>query len=379
MTLRRTMATVAIASVAVAPLSACQTTSLAQYADASDACYSYRKPLLETEENFNQNVAGGAVIGAVLGGLLGAAVGNGKGEAIAAGAAIGALAGGGAGYLKGKQDRLQSQQALLAEIDSDARNDGVRFSQTSGAISRLTNCRSEQIAAITDSYKKGVITQQQAQDRLRQVDTQIAQDKELLAKVLEGTGRRADLYIDAKAEALGSTRQDVLGDVAQVKAEDFLWNDPDADRSAVQPFVATKSANVRGAPSTSGAIVGSLVVGQGVTVQDGPSGGWYTIRFDDKTAYVYETLVAEADSAAANAAIASAKAPAPPKVVDGRGEMQIAAKVVEPEQVMEVKDDIQGVAMQGKKIEAQVLRHDLLGQQLAVANMVVGGAAEPGS
>lgn len=382
MSLRHTVAALALTSLIAAPLSACVTPSLQKYDDKADACNTYREPLLQTEEDFGTNVVGGAVIGALLGGLAGAASGQGS-EGVAIGVIGGALLGGGAGYMKGKQDQAKSQQAILEEIDQDARQDGMRLSRTSGTISQLTSCRSRQIDSITTAYKAGSIDQPQAKMRLARVQASIEQDKMLLADVLEGTGRRADMYIDAKAQATKESREQVLGDVALIKTDDFIRTDTDFGET----FISKSASNVRSEPSRSADIVGSLSVGETVIVTDGPTDGWYEIDLDGDTAYVHRSLLAEAGSAAAKRAEARASSPTTgvreannsakmtaPQVKDARSSAKAGTKVASAEQVMTVDDNVQGIALQHKQVEAEVQQNNTaLNDQLALAAAMVGG------
>lgn len=374
---RRGIVSVVAAGIVIAPLNGCVTPTLAQYDQPSDTCNIYRQPLLETEKSFNQNVAGGVLLGALAGAAIGLASGHG-GRGVAIGAAAGALAGGTAGYLKAKQDQAMSQAALLAEIDSDAMADAGYFRTTSGTIGNLTNCRSSQITAITDDFKRGAIARDEAERRLNAVQQSIALDKELLGKVLSGTGRRADMYIDARAEATGLPREQVIGKVADLKPTDLIRQD--TVPAGAKSYVSTASANVRGAPSTSAHVVAGLKTGETVRVVSEAGGGWYKVDLDGVGGYVHNSLLAEAGSPTAEAAIAKAARASTQR--PAAAPVQTAAapsapvSVAAAESVVTVEDNVQRAALLNKEVEAQAAAYDrTTAQQMQLALLSLGGPA----
>lgn len=377
---RRGIASIVVAGVIIAPLNGCVTPSLAQYDQPSDVCNTYRQPLLETEKSFNQNVAGGVLLGALAGAAIGLATGNG-GRAVAIGAAAGAMAGGTAGYLKAKQERGATQAALLAEIDSDAMADANFFRTTSGTIGNLTDCRSSQIAAVTDAFHKGTIAREEAQRRLAEIQQAVALDKELLGKVLEGTGRRADMYVDARAQATGLSREQIVGKAGEVRPTDLLVGGATAAGPA-RSFVSTASSNVRGAPSTSAHIVGGLKTGQKVRVVSETRNGWYQVDMNGIPGYVHGSLLAEAGTAAAETAVAEAARAAaqrPAARVETASTAPTAGDAVavaDAEAVVEVEDNVQRTVLLNTQVEAQAEAYGrTMDHQMQLAMMSVGGPA----
>lgn len=186
-------------------LAGCQTTgqNLARFNDVNDRCVAYRQPLIQTEQDLQAPVAGGAVIGAVMGGLL-VGLATGKAEGAVVGAIAGGLGGASLAYYDAKQKQARNQQELLAAIDGDARNDASRFSGLGGAITGLQGCRQQQIAELRQQILTKQLTKDQAIAKRADIQNSIRQDGDLVNAVFGYVDGRVETYVNSRAKAMNT-------------------------------------------------------------------------------------------------------------------------------------------------------------------------------
>lgn len=330
-----TAAVVTVLALGGVSTTGCVTTPTARFADLSDPCYPQREPLLQMEQQLGQSMATGAAVGAAVG--IAAALLLSRGEDsrqrrdnVLLGGALGGLTGLAAGYHQGLKQRNLSRAEVWQEINSDAQADAQRFSQTRHVIGSLNQCRSNQIARVQTNYDEGRIGAAEAIKQLASIEKSLAEDNELIRMVLGHADQRSEGYLVTARDLAGRTEQEILGDV-----KDFRPTSGASERyaGADRPYVATKSANVRTAPGTASTVVGGLQVGERVLVTD-RRGDWFQIAFQNQSAFVHSTLLAEDGSEAAMAArlqLAAPHQPSAPRPANG-----VQAAVVE-KRLMEVE------------------------------------------
>lgn len=331
MKIRASMITTAVAvTVLVGSTTGCVTTpvSMARYDDRSDPCYSYRQPLIQTEQQLGQKMVAGALGGALIAGGVAAATGA-KSRDVAIAAVAGALLGGSIGYYEGMRQKEMTQQAMLATIYQDASADAGRFTRTRGLIGDLNACRNRQVDGIERDFRDGRIDRPTAVGRLDVVKSSVDLDNQLIAQVLGHTGERTNTYVDAAQRATGASEKVLLG-----QAQDFrpvvATGAPRAAETQMDGsrYVATRSSNVRAAPSTQAEVVGGLQEGQSVPVL-ARQGEWYRVSFNNQDAFVHASLLAEAGSAAARASVARAAQGPQPTTPVPRAENPVQEVVIE--------------------------------------------------
>ncbi len=281
----KSMACIAVAAVALA---GCNTTGglTSRFGTGStpisNACAAERKPLIDTDQAFNETLLTGAVVGAVGGALLGVMVGDGRAVGALAGAAIGAAAGAGIGYLEAKKKEAKDTKEILALVDKDTLADQKTFGAAAKSISALQNCRVRQIEDLDRAVSTRQIDKEAARLRLKEIADAVEQDNALVNAVLQKSDERLDRYVRAVAV---ETKLDEAGTktaVAEVAKERALQVRARQEQGIAY---AKKVAELRTQASKTADTVASLDAGQPVVVLK-KSGSWWRVSADGKTGFV---------------------------------------------------------------------------------------------
>ena len=275
--------------------------SLKVYDDPSDACNTFRQPLIETEVDLRAWTVGGAAAGAVVGGVLAALLG-GDAAQVAGVAAAGAVVGGTAGYLAAREKQNSTQEELLAAIENDAMSDSKKVQQVTAAIERLWACRQRQIENVRVQFEEGEISKAIAISRANDIQTANDKDNQLVEQVMGRIDKRYSTYVDAKAEVLGADRPTVEPEVEPVIADEpapaGAEQDPFAEFAlapATGEFKIKKTANIRNGPSTEADKITVLNAGETISIKGRTKdGNWYAFMHGEKPAFIYRSLVEEA-------------------------------------------------------------------------------------
>jgi hypothetical protein len=275
--------------------------SLKKYDDPSDACNTFRQPLIKTETDLRVWTFGGAATGAVVGGVIAALLG-GSASQIAGVAAAGAAVGGTAGYLAARKKQDSTQAELLTAIDNDATSDSEKVRQVTTAMERLWNCRQREIENLRAQFKAGEISKAQALTMANDIQTASDADNQLIEKVLGRIDQRYNAYVDAKAEVLEVDRSEVAPSETPKTAETpektdevkKTFADFDLEPTAGE-FRLKKTANIRNGPSTEADKVAVLNAGRTISVTDRTKdGNWYAFIYSGKPAFIYRSLIEKA-------------------------------------------------------------------------------------
>lgn len=337
------------------------TGSMVRYNDTADPCYSYRQPLIESEDQLGRRMVTGALVGAGTGAAAALLTRKDKKDALI-GAVIGGIAGATVGYFQGLEEKQLTQAQMLQEINNDAGRDAGKISQTRGLIGSLNQCRNRQIDQVEAEFKAGRINNAGVVSRVTVIKAAADADNELISKVLGHAYKRSNTYVDAAARAQGVSQDMVLGDVQYYQTAPTSPALAATAAGPAQRYVAKASSNVREAPSTSARSLGGLATGQRLSVTS-VQGDWMEVLFNGQRAYVHKSLVAPEGSNEARTAIASArKAQAAPK-----------AQAAAPKPA----NDIQKVALETRVAKAEAEA----GQQKIAARLddllLLGGQTRP--
>jgi hypothetical protein len=100
-------------------------------------------------------------------------------------------------YIKLKQQETGANAAaMLASVQGDASTDNARMKSVTHAMSALRTCRRNQIAAVRNSPGPSDTARV---DKLRQQQTELDKDDQLIGKVFGQYANRAQVYADATA------------------------------------------------------------------------------------------------------------------------------------------------------------------------------------
>lgn len=289
-----------------------------QYANKSDVCYPQRKPLLAVEDKFNKSLVTGAIAGAVIGGIIGGIFSKNKAKGVAVGALAGGAAGLAAGYLKAKHDKKLSQDQIISEIDGDTRKDISELNNTTGTVKRLTDCRFQQLAAVRIGVENGTIQKKEVANRLKAIKTLMAEDQNLINKILDSSNKRLAAYAEADAETQKIEKAALIGNANSIKWYTPSNNNSSSNLAASETYYSSANVNVRSGPSTSNRVVGSLAANEKVEVLGNASGAfdWKKIKFNDQTAYVYSSLLKKTKTYSAPQTSTASKGLVDPQMVD---------------------------------------------------------------
>lgn len=171
--------------------------------DLSDSCESHRQPLRQAEQEQHQLmvkwVAGGVAAGLVSGGAC--ALMGGKAALCAPLGAATLLGSVVAGYMQQKSHQANNQTDLQRVIDDDSSTFSQQLGTLGTAAHRLNECRRQQIAAVSQSYRARKVDRQTAQTQLAQVETKLSEDQELVNAFLSEMDKRTDMQVKARAAA----------------------------------------------------------------------------------------------------------------------------------------------------------------------------------
>lgn len=162
--------------------------------DKNDVCYNERTELLGADSYYARSVLEGIITGAVVGavtgaaiGALGAAAGGGNvgksaGMGAAAGGLTGAITGGVAAYYEAKQKNAADAQALAGSIRDDIFKENAEISRVSIAFAHLRDCRFANAEKIKSQYRSGMITREQATNKLAELKKLFDEDISIAEK-----------------------------------------------------------------------------------------------------------------------------------------------------------------------------------------------------
>lgn len=194
----------AVVSIAALVLVGCASPR-ATYITANDPCSPIREPFVQIKERQQEQIGewakAGAAAGAVAGGAIGAAAGN-RGLAgilvgALGGAIVGGIAGATMGYYANKQERGLQTVALRNAVFEDAAADVRTNDRLVVAVADLNACRLQAVQQVATDFQAGLVSRDQAQERLNVIKAAAAADNELIDSILEGLERRGDIYVDA--------------------------------------------------------------------------------------------------------------------------------------------------------------------------------------
>jgi outer membrane lipoprotein SlyB len=176
--------------------------------DPTDRCVQFRQSIAAARQTEINQQAQGAVAGAFFGAILGAAAGGGddRQRNMLLGAAAGGLAGFSATYYNQVAQRSRDANALLQNVNADARVERALVTRTGQAAQSLRSCRVQQLQELEAAVRGGRISAADARGRLGAVRNQIATDNRIVSAAFNGIGDRVDAYVDATATAAGVNR-----------------------------------------------------------------------------------------------------------------------------------------------------------------------------
>ncbi len=190
-------------------LSGCAQTLRSQYIDANDPCSSAREPIVKAGDDINtrdKQLADQQAAQQMQGQALPEVVNNG-GQVQVSFANIIANAIKQAqlsnqAYIALKQHENGSDAAaLLASVENDASNDRQKFTSVQSAMQNLRACRGAQIQTVqTDTS----LSDSQRRDKLREQQTKLTQDDELIGLVFGDYAKQAAMYTSASSQVGGS-------------------------------------------------------------------------------------------------------------------------------------------------------------------------------
>ncbi len=212
--------TFAIAACVV--LAGCQTTQMrssmeAKYVDAADSCRPMRSRLIETQDHFGANIAGGIAIGAVTG-LITGLMSDDRDKALKH-ALIGGLTGAAAGYLKGKMEQAQSREELRNAINADVQRDTRKITEMGSILRNLNECRRNQVAAIKRNFNDGSVTAQESRAALQAVRASVQGDNDLIGEILGEVTERKGVYVASIGQVENKAEAAILADAAKSTSE----------------------------------------------------------------------------------------------------------------------------------------------------------------
>lgn len=225
---RRSRGVIAVVCASTLLLSSCVTTQSGRIGtnDGSDVCRPYLEAMDATGDYFAEDMLKGAALGALTGALIGGlTTQDAKGAAI--GAVAGAAAGGAGGYFIKKRQQDTDKRILYTSIRDDLDRDLAKGNEAVLSIKKLSDCRTDALAAVARDYKAGKIDTAQAKQRWRtlldqrkrDVDLAEAMSKEMLTRAKEFENAATQLTQmpwDEKAkQEFGKRKADMAGRHAQ--------------------------------------------------------------------------------------------------------------------------------------------------------------------
>ncbi len=162
-------------------------------------CYAPINDLRQADQDFNKNVAGGAIGGALVGALVGyLATGRAEGAAIGAGA--GAVVGTGVGYAKAKQERIADDNRRMASylVDIDGDISGIDRATAAARVAR--DCYDQEFRQAVADYKAQRISREELTRRYQEIKDGCTEAGNILGTVIASTGEKEQQYQQAIAQ-----------------------------------------------------------------------------------------------------------------------------------------------------------------------------------
>ena len=171
--------------------------------DAADTCAPNRGPLETIVKQYNERMAVSAGTGFLAGAGAGALIGAQRGNALL-GAFIGGLAGAAAGagfaYYQNKQSQYQNEADLRRAIDGDIRAAKNDVGSVADAVTRLNQCRLNQLADLRKRVQGGAKGEAEAAE-LATIRRWMDDDRKLIETVVGDFAEGNSIYTDAYAQS----------------------------------------------------------------------------------------------------------------------------------------------------------------------------------
>ncbi len=277
---------------------------------ADDVCGAQATALRESKGYFERDIVGGAMAGALVGALAGAVIG-GSSKDIAKGALAGLAVGAAGGYLKARSEAAADRASLVGTVYQDMQRESAEITRALAAFQAVRACRLARADTIRAQFKSGAMDRPTAEAALAKERARYADDI-AIARTIGAKISSRQMELGEAANALAADNPEATSLMTRLKAAE----QEQAAQAATFVAVTTKApvemakasnvANVRGEPSTSGAKVGQLAVGEAVEVLDRKVPAWPRVKLADGTiGYVSAKLLQDG-------APAPAKPQAPP-------------------------------------------------------------------
>jgi uncharacterized protein YgiM (DUF1202 family) len=242
-----------------------------------DSCAKLSKELKGAKGSGKKLTIGRSILGGIVGATAGALLASkeDRGTAILAGAALGATAGAASAYIERKRREHADRRALAGSIYEDIAANNADAARALRAFSEVRRCRADSAARIKADVTANKLSAESGRDFL-------ARHKELLEKDIA----QAEKYTSDFDQAMEQFRG-AAGFLAEGNANDQAYLTQRSGNlpppPVAPPPIATAKAmvNMRGAPSTKGAILGKLAKGEAVELVGGPAAGWQQVRTGD--------------------------------------------------------------------------------------------------
>lgn len=264
----------------------------AKYGNKEDPCFSYRDPLIRSQEHFSESIVKGAVAGGILGGVTGFLFDkNDRERGALRGLIAGALSGAAVGYLNAKREQASTKSELRRAINQDASVEGTQVGELGQALRSLNTCRANQVAQIRADFQQEKLTRQQVRTEVALIRGAIRDDNNLVRSILQDVKERNAVYVESLAQVEGLTEKQVAGAAASYKPS------VTGRVTGSNVLVAKTSARLRSKPGSDGDILTVLSPGQEV-ISYGKSNNsnWYSVQANGTQGYVYHNLLGKPGS-----------------------------------------------------------------------------------
>lgn len=213
---------------------------------------------------------------------------------IAVGVIAGAAAGAVAGYIVSLKKTHQNQAELQAALASRFDPAIDQFSTLPQSLADLGNCRRQQIFAVQVAFERKEIDADTARRRLDTIEKWIREDDKIISSAAKQQSAAVSDY--AQSTLLGESPDPEKAQISDAQAvatfepasavyapavvESYVdaagtqIPGPPPEVPTVVRYVVAKGANLRAEPSTAGAVVTLLPIGEQVDVRPSSTPGW---------------------------------------------------------------------------------------------------------
>lgn len=262
--------------------------------DSSDECEQYRAPLREATRAFDERIAAYIAASPACAGVGGLITGGPSALGGVSAACLGGAAA--AGYYYEKSQRTKNQAQLQRAIDEDSVALSDDIGPLGNAVRDLKQCRSRQVASLTDLFSSGKTDRATAQAKLASIEARMSDDQRLVDRLLEVVGERADIQVFSKATAKGLTQPAYTENLTPPPAVIMEPSEPPAPAlPPLQPhegkyYVAVGRANLRSGPARDRSLITRASLGAEISMV-GRQGGWFKGTYEDQSVFIYSKLV----------------------------------------------------------------------------------------